>query len=134
MNLGKLKSLGHNMADSLASGIGFLIGMYEMDVFKEAAASDAAHIEVDFLNATTAGSPASKSLVKAISLYRDALPEMCAKHKLNLSEIKALSARYGTDAVCGPHFSVTVKSMDGKHSTDQYVGVPGRRMRRRSKL
>ncbi len=28
-----LKSVAHNIADSLASGIGLMIGIYEMDVF-----------------------------------------------------------------------------------------------------
>lgn len=40
MKFGKLKSLGHNLADSMASGMGFLIGVYHMDVFAEATASE----------------------------------------------------------------------------------------------
>ncbi len=33
MKLGELKSLGHNIADSLASGVGVLIGVYVTDIF-----------------------------------------------------------------------------------------------------
>ncbi|MGZ3236826.1 MAG: hypothetical protein ACXU8A_05555 [Burkholderiaceae bacterium] len=129
MNLGKLKSLGHNVADSLASGIGLLIGMYEMNVFAEAAASDEGYINVDFLNGTTTGSRTSPSLSRAICLYRQALPALCAKHGLNPAEIKTIEAHFGTDSAYGPHFSVTVESVDGKRSTDRYIGVPGRRLR-----
>lgn len=37
MKFDTLRSIGHNIADSLGSGIGLLIGVYEMDVFGEAA-------------------------------------------------------------------------------------------------
>ena len=129
MNLGKLKSLGHNLADSFASGIGLLVGVYDMNVFAEAAASDDGYIKVNFLDATTTGSAASASLVRAIELYRDALPGLCSKHGVKPTEIKTLEARFGTDPAYGPHFSVKVESVDGKISTDQYVGIPGRRLR-----
>lgn len=35
MKFDTLRSIGHNIADSLGSGIGLLIGVYEMDVFGE---------------------------------------------------------------------------------------------------
>lgn len=129
MKLGNLKSLGHNMADSLASGIGLLVGVYDMDVFGEAAASKEGHMIVNFLTATATGATPSPSLARAISLYRDALPSMCAKHKIDLAEITTLVARFGTDSTYGPHFKVTVEDVLGRTSTDQYVG-PGKRMRR----
>lgn len=130
MKHGSLKSLGHNVADSLASGVGLMIGVYEMNVFAEAASTPGGYIEVDFLNAALHGGEVSPGLIRAIGLYRDALPAMCAKHGLNLRDIKALKARFGTDPVYGPHFRVTVEGRDGKRSTDQYVGLPGKRLRR----
>ena len=130
MKLSMLKSLGHNIADSVASGIGLLIGVYEMDVFAEAAASEEGHIIVNFLDGTSTGATPSSGLAQAIRQYRDALPSMCAKHAIDLAEIKVLSARFGTDAAYGPHFKVTVGNMSGRVSTDQYVGMPGRRLRK----
>lgn len=94
MNLGKLKSLGHNLADSFASGIGLLVGIYDMDVFAEAAASDEGYIKVNFLTAATTGCTPSASLACAIELYRDALPGLCSKHGLNRNEIKTLDVRF----------------------------------------
>ena len=32
----ELRSIGHNIADSLASGCGLMIGVYDMDIFGEA--------------------------------------------------------------------------------------------------
>lgn len=132
MKLGELKSVGHNIADSFASGIGLLVGVYEMNVFAEAASGPEGFIVVDFLAGSTSSKAASASLRKAIRRYRDALPELCSKHGLDVSNIARLEARFGTDSVYGPHFTVTVESADGKRSTDKYVGVPGKRLRRRA--
>jgi len=132
MRFSALKSVGHNIADSLASGIGLMIGVYEMDVFGEAAAGAEGYIEVDFLQGTTSGSPASRKLLRAISLYStEALPDLCEKHGIKVDDFKMLRARFGVDRAYGLHFSVTVANGSGKSSTDRYLGVPGRRLRRR---
>ena len=132
MKFGNLKSLGHNVADSLASGIGFVIGMYEMDIFGEASASSEGFISVDFLNGSTTGAVPSSNLSRAIFLYKEALPAMCEKHHIDLPEIKTIIARFGTDPAYGPHFKVTVEDTHGKSATDQYVGIPGRKLRHRT--
>jgi len=130
MKIGELRSLAHNIADSLASGIGLMIGVYDADVFLEAAAGPEGFILVDFLDGTAIGSPVSAKLQRAIYLYRDALPALCDKHRIAFSGVKMLNARYGTDQVYGRHFAVTVETTAGKKATDQYVGSPGRRLRR----
>jgi hypothetical protein len=129
MKLGELKSLGHNLADSFASGVGLLIGVYETNVFAEAAASGAGFVEVNFLDASSTGSPISDTLQGAINSYQDALPGLCEKHNIDLNQVKKLTARFGSDAVYGPHFTVTVESVDGRGSTDRYIGFPGKRLR-----
>jgi hypothetical protein len=107
-----------------------IIGIYDMDVFGEALVSDEGHITVDFLNETSTGAAISIGLAWAICRYRDAVPEMCAKHSIDPGEIKTLVARFGTDPAYGPHFKVTVENTQGKASTDQYVGIPGKRLLR----
>jgi hypothetical protein len=132
MKFATLKAIGHNIADSLASGIGLMIGVYSMDVFGEAAAAKPGYIDVDFILGTTAGSPASRQLRKAVSLYSSkALPSLCEKHRIDLKQVKTISARFEVHPVAGRHFTVTVENKRGKRSIDQYVGVPGRRLRRR---
>ena len=127
MKIGQLASFGHNVADSLASGICLMVGIYSVDIYREAAASPEGHIAVDFMTGTTSGSPVSAELGRAIQRYSERLPELTERHGLNLSEIKVLSARFGTDPVAGPHFCVTVETSNGRRSIDQYTGVPGRR-------
>src|SRR3569833_978674 len=135
MKLGELKSLGHNLADSFASGIGLLVGVYGMDIFAEAAASDPGYIEVNFLDASTTGGAISATLQGAIKSYRNALPDLCKKHGIDPGQIKTLLARFGTDSVYGPHFTVSVESIDGRNSTDRYICFPWMRQhtRRRNK-
>jgi hypothetical protein len=127
MKIGELASFGHNLADSLASGICFMVGIYSVDIHGEAAASPEGHIFVDFLTASTSGAPMSPGLARAIRSYSEMLPELARSHGLDASEIKVLCARFGTDPVAGPHFVVTVETSDGRKSVDQYVGSPGRR-------
>ena len=131
MKLGVLRSIGHNISDSFACGVGFMIGLYSTDVYGEAAAADPGFIEIDFLNATVSGSPVSENLRGAIRLYRDALPGLCQRHRVDSSAIRTLTTRFGTDPAYGPHFTVRVETTDGRSATDQYVGWPGRRLNRR---
>lgn len=111
-----------------------MIGYYEMDVFGEAADGPEGYIEVDFLRGTTSGSPASRKLSRAVSLYsKDALPDLCKRHGVRVEDFKLLRARFGVDRAYGRHFAVTVANASGKSSTDRYLGVPGKRLRSRRK-
>lgn len=127
MKFDELRSVGHNIADSLASGIGLLIGVYEMYIFEEAGRSSEGFIEVNFLTGTTTGSPTSPSLARAIGLYQQALPSLCEKHGSLPNEFSHLTARYY--AGDSSRFSVTVGNREGRLATDEYVGIPGRRRR-----
>jgi hypothetical protein len=127
VKIGKLTSFAHNAADSLASGICFMVGVLGVDIHGEAAASPVGHITVDFLKGTASGSPISLDLHLAIERYSQQLPELAARHGIDPAEIAVMTARFGTDPVAGTHFLVTVETADGRRSVDQYVGVPGRR-------
>lgn len=131
MKIGQLKSIGHNIADSLASGIGLMIGVYDTDVFAEAASTEAGSVSVNFVNGEVGGGAVSDSLRGAALRYSEALPDFCAKHGVNLGEIKVIEARYGTDQVYGRHFTVTVEATDGRRSVERYLGVPGRLVKNR---
>lgn len=108
-----------------------MIGLFQTDIFGEAAAQAPGYIEVDFLHGTLAGSPFSPSLSSGVALYcKEALPVLCEKHGVNLVEVKALQARFSVHPVFGPQFVVTVENRLGKRSEDHYAGYSGRRLRR----
>jgi len=73
---GILRSIGHNVADSVGSGVGLLVGVYSMDIYGEAAASPEGYIEINFLTGKTSGSKVSESLGDAIKLYKEGLPRL----------------------------------------------------------
>ena len=129
MKFGELKSIGHNIADSLGSGICLLVGYYEIDIFGEAAGSPTGFIEVDFLAGTSSGSPTSPTLTKVLELYREALDRLCASHGTSASAFAALTARFAVDRRYGPHFTVTIEDQSGRRSVEEYVGIPGRKLK-----
>lgn len=131
MKFGELRSIGHNIADSMASGIGLLIGVYETNIFGEASSSPEGFITVNFLTGTTEGAKPSNGLAEAVSLYRDALIKLCGRHDADVTAFNTLTARYAVDAVHGEHFTVTVEDQEGRRSVDQYLGPGGRRVRKR---
>ena len=126
MKLGELRSLGHNIADSLSSGIGLMIGVYDVDIYRAVASSRNGFIEVNFINGTSNCGFFAFKLRKAIRLYAAALPDLCRRHGLDLSEIKLLSARFVIDSIVGQSFTVIVEASDGRRSVDQYAGFPGK--------
>jgi len=129
MKFDQLRSIGHNIADSLASGIGLPIGIYETDVFAEAKCQTGqAFIIVDFLTGTCASGAPSASLARAITLYRDAFADLCKRHGTSPSAFQKLTAQYSIDAL-GRRFIVTVEDRYGHHADDEYVGTTGRRVR-----
>lgn len=131
MKFGELRSIGHNIADSLASGIGLPIGVYMYNVFEEAQRTASGAITVDFLRGVPLNAGASDDLKRVAWLYRGALRELCGRHGVEPTAFRRLTARFGVDAVHGRHFTVTVEDQTGRQSEDLYLGAPGRPLRTR---
>src|SRR5258706_8798219 len=128
MKFDQLRSIGHNIAQSLASGVGLLVGLYELDVFGEAKRSPEGFITVDFLTGRCEGAAPSTYLADGIGRYRSALPDLCRRHDVPMSAFRVLTARYAVAHDDG-HFVVTVEDEEGRRAVDEYVGVNGRRIR-----
>lgn len=128
MKHAELRAILHNVADSLGSGIGLLIGVYEMDVFGEAARSPGGTLTVDFLRGVITDGKPSSSLKRAVSLYRDALVRLCADAGGSIADLQEASVRYHSDPL-GPRFYLTLIDGAGRRSTTEYAGVPARRVK-----
>jgi hypothetical protein len=116
MKIGTLRAIAHNIADSLGSGIGLLIGVYEMDVFGEAVRSSDRFIEVDFLSGKATHGALSPSLAGAVEKYRAALPELCVKHGASIAaDFRELSARYSVD-IFDRRLEVTIEDRTGRRA------------------
>ncbi|MDH3664592.1 MAG: hypothetical protein OEU92_32020 [Alphaproteobacteria bacterium] len=127
MKFGVLKSIGHNVAYSLASGCGLLIGTYNMDVFGEAARSPNGYIHVDFLSGLVTEGPVSKGLAQALLLYREALQDLCKRHEVDISAFRAFTSRYLADPR-DQRFIVTVEDQCGRRSVDEFSAHSGKRV------
>jgi hypothetical protein len=128
MKHAELRALVHNVADSLGSGIGLMIGHYEMDVYGEARQSPGGAIAVDFLEGAVIEGEPSASLTGSVALYRDAFASLCSKAGGSVAEFAEAKARFWSDAL-NPRFSVTITGRDGRRSTTEYAGTPGQRVK-----
>jgi hypothetical protein len=128
MKHAQLRSVAHNIADSLACGVGLMIGVYEMDVFGEAARSAGGAIVVDVLAGSVVEGDASPDLRDAVALYRDALAGLCARHGGSIDEFRELKVRYWS-VPTGRRFAVTVEDASGRRSTTEYGGLAAQRLK-----
>jgi hypothetical protein len=123
MKHANLRSIAHNIADSLGSGIGLMVGVYEIDVYGEAAAAPNGQIVVDFLAGQIVEGTPSERLKKIVGLYREALPGLCAKHGASVSDFRELVVRYSAATL----FDVTIEDSHGRRTTAEYAGIPAQR-------
>jgi hypothetical protein len=127
MKFDELRSIAHNVADSLASGASLLVNRWEMAIFEEACRSPEGFIAVDFLTGDTSGGAPSSSLAHDIALFPNALTQLCRKHGVSSALFKELSARYFMEGG-ERRFQVIVADHHGRRSVDQYDGN-GRRLK-----
>ena len=129
MKFGVLKAIGHNLADSIACGMGFMVGVYAMDVFGEAAATPEGYIEVDFLTGETTGGKPSASLARGLKLYSaEALPRLCDSHGASPLDFRELTVRFSPSEMFG-RFLVTVEDQNGRRASTEYEGLPAHRVK-----
>ena len=128
MKHNELRAIAHNIADSLASGMGFPIGVYYTNIFEEAQKNVEAVIVVDFLKGIASSGAVSDSLAKAIGLYQGALEELCERHGGSISCFRKLEVRY-SNAAMNPWVIITIEDEKGKLSTDEYTGLPLKRIK-----
>ncbi len=128
MKHSELCAIAHNIADSLASGQGFLIGYFPTEIFAEVAQSAESHISVDFLTGQITGGKPSDSLSKAIALYVEATPAFFEKHGASISDVREVIARYHVKHLEN-RFSVIVEDARGRRSSAEYGGMPGQRLK-----
>jgi len=122
MKIGTLRAIAHNIADSLGSGIGLLVGVYDVNVFGEAKRSPGGAISIDFLAGKATKGTASRALRAAIVKYHRALPKLCGKHGASIDDFKTLTASYSTDRF-NRRVVVTVRDRLGRCYVDEYIGT-----------
>ena len=113
-----LRSIGHDIADSLASGLSGLTEQHGLDPFEEARRNRDGALQVNFLTGVASGI-CSAHFSAALALFRNALPSLCDSHQTSSSAFRQLRAAYIDDPM-GGRFLVTVEDQAGRLSTDEY--------------
>ena len=127
MKHGKLHAIAHNLADSVAGGASFIFGYCPVPVFAEAAAAKDNTLVVDFLRGTVESADPKGDLAGIIPLFTNGLSEFCAKHGAEVSDFREFSVRY-TAGPAGIAYAVTIEDKNGKKTSREYIGNPGRRV------
>jgi len=128
MKHSELRAIAHNIADSLASGQGFLIGYFPTEIFAEATRSTEQYISVDFLTGQIGGGQPSDRLRKAVALYVAATPAFFGTHGAPISDAREVVAHYYPQLLEN-RFTVTVEDARGRRSSAEYSGISGRRLK-----
>jgi hypothetical protein len=123
----QLCAIAHNFADSMASGLCFVVGYHETDVFGEAALSKGGVIEIDFLNGRVVRGDASDNLKSAAARFAEALPRFCRDNGADAADFATLSATF-EKLPLEPRVLLSVKDRNGHHSVTEYAGVPMKRL------
>ena len=122
----QLRSIAHNLADSLACGC-FIIGYADIDMAAEAMANPDGEIVVDFLTGIIVGR-ASLELREVMASFAEAIPDFCVKNGVDAADFAKLTAKFSFD-VLELRTEVAVADRKGRHTTDRYVGIPLKRPR-----
>ena len=127
MKFDDLCSIAHNFADSFGSGASLLFNNFSFFPYDDAAQSPGGILEIDFLGGRVTSGIASSELQKFISIAPEVLNDLCEKHGQSAKLFSVLSVRYvKTDF--GREFFVTVEDQNGRHRTERYDGVYGKRL------
>jgi hypothetical protein len=129
MKHGELVAITHNLADSMSSGIGLMIGFHPMNIYHEAAKSPDGHITIDMLTGAVTGGPVSQDLKDAFEQYRVVMPQHLARHGAEIEDFAALTIRFWVHRN-HPHFRVAVCDQRGKASEADYAGNPAKRVKK----
>lgn len=132
MKFGELRSIAHNLAHSVASGLGLPVGYFSYEIFTEVQASPMGYMEVDFIGGEMKGAMPSDVLSQALLHYKQWLLELAAKHGGDASDFAELRVRYSVDRVHGPYFVVTVTNTGGRTDTTVYGGFTGKVLKKLS--
>lgn len=112
----------------MASGLAFVIGYHQMDVFGEAASSQDGLIEIDFLNGCIVRGNASDSLKHGAVRFAEVLPDFCRENGAEASDFQALSAIFDATTL-ERRVLLFVTDRNGRSSTTEYSGNPLKRLK-----
>ncbi|RYG89190.1 hypothetical protein EU803_18250 [Loktanella sp. IMCC34160] len=95
-------------------------------IYAEAAANKDGYLVADFLTGKAKGAFPDGEVEHFLPLFKNAFPEFCAKHKISVSDYRAFLVRFIAGRN-GNRYVITVEDQNGRRSSREYVGRPGKR-------
>jgi len=128
MKHNKLHGVAHNFADSLAGGLSFIVPHHVIHthVYSEAAVNEDGFIVADFLTGKVEGAYLEGEVEYALPLFKNAFPEFCEKHEVEISDYSAFLVRF-ISGKNGNSYVITIEDSSGKRTSREYVGSKGKR-------
>ncbi len=127
MKHGKLRSIAHNLADSLAGYVSLITGVYDLDLYKDAGQSPNGELVIDFLNNKIISGNPSPNLIKAVSRLQPEFNRLCESEKVSRINFRNAKAHfYANEIRCG--FTIIVEDNNGKITETDYSGIPAQRV------
>ena len=123
-----LRSIAHNLADSISSGCCLLISDHDIGVYDEAKQTEEKCITVDLLQGTVLEHGASIKLTSQIRQCSVALEGLARSQGASCREFTEITVRFWTNELTN-RFSVSVRDRDGRRTTTEFTGRPGKRVR-----
>ncbi len=112
----------------MASGLGFVVGYCQTDVFGEAATSPGGVIEIDFLHGSIVRGRHSDQLKNAAATFGQAFPAFCTKNGAEVADFQSFLAAFDArGGMC--RAMLTIVDRNGRRSLTEYDGVPLKRLR-----
>lgn len=135
MKHNKLHGVAHNFADSLAGGLSFVVphSVIHTHVYAEAVANEDGFLVADFLTGNVEGAYIEGEVEHAIPLFKNAFPEFCDKHGVDILDYRTFLVRFISDSQSN-RYVVTIEDSKGKRTSREYIGGNGKRTEKLDEL
>lgn len=121
MKHNKVIGIVHNVAASLAGGVSFMTGFYDLDIYGDTERSEGRRLSIDLLAGKVVLGRPSESVRIAVTRIPKELARLCEREGGNVAEIKKAEVTFSTGP-SGPAFTVFIEDETGRSSETDYHG------------
>ncbi|MGA0615863.1 hypothetical protein [Paracoccus sp. KR1-242] len=127
MKHGQLRSVAHNLADSLASGVSLITGFCDLHVYEDAMRSEGGVLTIDLLNGQVITGTPSPDLAAAVLRIPEEFDRLSRGKCLSRGECRSALAHFHANQVMHG-FTLVVEDSSGRVTETDFQGVPARRV------
>ncbi|MBK4215464.1 hypothetical protein JJJ17_05940 [Paracoccus caeni] len=127
MKHGDLRSVAHDIADSLASGVSLMTGAYDLTIFDDAARSEGGMLTVDLLCGKVVNGQPSRALIDAVARIPAEFDRLCRARGASKADCRRAMAYFYYRRV-DHGITLVVEDSRGKVTETDYSGIPAHRV------